>query len=313
MSELKIHAVTGAFGYSGKYIARRLLAKGKKVITLTNSILRPNPFGNEVQAYPFHFDNPGKLTEILQGVSVLYNTYWVRFNHKTFTHAETVKNTISMFNAAKEAGVERIVHISITNPSIDSHLEYFSGKAKLEQALKDTGLSYSILRPTVLFGKEDILINNIAWMLRRLPVFGVFGSGKYRLQPIYVDDLAELAVEQGESKENVVINAIGPETFTYRELVKTVAGIIGKKRPIVSVPPFFGYMAAKLIGKLVGDVTITREEIEGLMGDLLYVNSPPAGKTKLTDWAKEHADSLGKKYTSELARRRDRDSGYKSN
>jgi NADH dehydrogenase len=313
MNELKTHAVTGAFGYSGKYIAQRLLAQGKKVITLTNSIHRPNPFGEKVQAYPFHFDDPGKLTEILRGVSVLYNTYWVRFNHKTFTHAETVKNTITMFNAAKEAGVERIVHISITNPSIGSHLEYFSGKAKLEQALKDTGLSYSILRPTVLFGKEDILINNIAWMLRRLPVFGVFGSGRYRLQPIYVDDLAELAVEQGESKENVIIDAIGPETFTYRELVKTVAGIIGKKRPIISVPPFFGYIAAKLIGKLVGDVTITREEIDGLMGDLLYVDSPPAGKTKLTDWAKERADSLGKKYTSELARRKDRDSGYKSN
>jgi NADH dehydrogenase len=313
MNELKTHAVTGAFGYSGKYIARRLLDKGKNVITLTNSLHRPNPFGKKVQAYPFHFDNPDKLVEILRGVSVLYNTYWVRFNHKMFTHAETVKNTVTLFNTAKEAGVERIVHISITNPSVDSHLEYFSGKAKLEQALKDSGLSYSILRPTVLFGKEDILINNIAWALRRLPVFGVFGSGRYRVQPIYVDDLAELAVEQSENKEDVVINAIGPETFTYRGLVETIADIIGKKRPIISVPPLIGYISGKLIGKWVGDVMVTREEIDGLMADLLYVDAPPAGKTKLTDWAGEHADSLGRRYTSELARRRDRSSGYESN
>jgi NADH dehydrogenase len=313
MNELTTHAVTGAFGYSGKYIAARLLDKGHRVITLTNSIHRPNPFGEKVKAYPFHFDNPAKLVEILKGVSVLYNTYWVRFNHKLFTHADTVKNTITMFNAAKEAGVERIVHISITNPSADSHLEYFSGKAKLERALIDSGISYSILRPTVLFGKEDILINNIAWALRRLPVFGVFGSGKYRLQPIYVDDLAELAVEQGESKENGIINAIGPETFTYRELVKTIAGIIGKKRPVIPVPPLLGYLMGKLVGKLVGDVTITREEIAGLMGNLLYVDAPPAGKTRLTDWAREHADTLGRKYTSELARRRDRSSSYQSN
>ena len=313
MNELKTHAVTGAFGYSGKYIARRLLDKGKNIITLTNSLHRPNPFGEKVQAYPFHFDNPDKLVEILRGVSVLYNTYWVRFNHKMFTHAQTVKNTVTLFNAAREAGVERIVHISITNPSIDSHLEYFSGKAKLEQALKESGLPYSILRPAVLFGKEDILINNIAWALRRLPVFGVFGSGRYRVQPIYVDDLAELAVEQSENKENVVINAIGPETFTYRELVETIADIIGKKRSIISVPPFIGYITGKLIGKLVGDVMVTREEIDGLMADLLYVDAPPAGKTKLTDWAGEHADSLGRRYTSELARRRDRSSGYKSN
>jgi NADH dehydrogenase len=313
MSDLKTHAVTGAFGYSGRYITWRLLDKGNKVITLTNSLHRKNPFGEKVQAHPFCFDKPDKLIDILGGVSVLYNTYWVRFNHKKFTYADAVKNTITLFAAAKEAGVERIVHISITNPSDDSHLEYFSGKAKLEEALKDSGISYAILRPTVLFGKEDILINNIAWALRRLPVFGVFGNGQYRLQPIYVDDLAELAVDQGENKEDIVINAIGPETFTYKGLVETIGDIIGKKRPIISIPPAVGYIACILIGKLVNDVIITREEIDGLMADLLYVDSPPAGKIKLTDWVGEHADSLGRRYTSELARRKDRQSEYKSN
>ncbi len=313
MSELQTHAVTGAFGYSGRYIAWRLLDKGNKVITLTNSLHRKNPFGEKVQAHPFCLDNPDKLIDILKGVSVLYNTYWVRFNHKKFTYADAVKNTITLFDAAKEAGVERIVHISITNPSDDSHLEYFSGKAKLEEALKDSGIPYAILRPTVLFGKEDILINNIAWALRRLPVFGVFGNGQYRLQPIYVDDLAELAVDQGENKEDIVINAIGPETFTYKGLVETIGDIIGKKRPIISIPPAVGYIACILIGKLVNDVIITREEIDGLMADLLYVDSPPAGKIKLTDWVGEHADSLGRRYTSELARRKDRQSEYKSN
>jgi len=313
MSELQTHAVTGAFGYSGKYIARRLLDKGHKVITLTNSLHRANPFGDKVQAYPFSFDNPNKLIDVLMGVSVLYNTYWVRFNHKMFTHADAVKNTIALFNAAKEAGVERVIHISITNPSEDSHLEYFSGKAKLERVLKGSGLPYSILRPTVLFGKEDILINNIAWALRRLPVFGVFGNGQYRLQPIYVDDLAELAVKEGENKEDIIINAIGPETFTYKGLVGTIGEIIGKKRPIISVSPTIGYIAGILIGKLVDDVMITREEIDGLMADLLYVDSTPAGKTKLTDWVREHADSLGRRYTSELNRRKDRESEYESN
>jgi uncharacterized protein YbjT (DUF2867 family) len=218
-----------------------------------------------------------------------------------------------MFNAAKEAGVKRIVHVSITNPSEDLQLEYFSRKAELERALKETGLSYSILRPTVLFGKEDILVNNIAWALRRFPVFPVFGDGQYRLQPIYVDDLAELAVEQGEKEKDVVVNAIGPETFTYRGLVETVGEIIGKKRPILSVGPAVGYIGGMFIGKLANDVLITRDEIVGLMAGLLHVDSPPAGKTKLTDWAREHADSLGRRYTSELARRRDRETGYRSN
>ena len=313
MSKQQIHAVTGVFGYSGKYIAGKLLNQNHKVITLTNSVHRANPFGERVQAHAFNFDKPQKLIESLTGVSVLYNTYWVRFNHRMFTHADAVRNTITMFEAAKKAAVERIVHISITNPSEDSHLEYFSGKAKLEQALIDSGLSYAILRPTVLFGKEDILINNIAWVLRRFPVFAVFGDGQYRLQPIYVDDLAELAVEHGEKRENVIIDAIGPETFTYRGLVEEIGRIIGVKRKTVSVPPKLGYIAGSVIGKLVNDVLITREEIEGLMASLLFVDSPPAGKTKLTEWAKTHADSLGLKYASELARRRDRETEYSSN
>lgn len=304
MSGRQIHAVTGAFGYSGKYIAQRLLNKGHKVITLTNSLHRANPFGEKIQAHAFNFDDPDKLTQSLKGVSVLYNTYWVRFNHKMFTHSSAVKNTIILFNSAKKAGVKRIVHVSITNPSEDSPLEYFKGKAKLEKSLMESSISYSILRPAVIFGKEDILINNIAWALRKLPVFGVFGDGKYRLQPIHVDDLAEVAVEQGKDRKNNIIDAIGPETFTYRGLVEEIGRKIGKRRPIISVSPTFGYIAGSIVSKLVNDVFITRQEIEGLMADLLYVDSPPVGKTKLTDWARRHSDSLGRQYASELARRR---------
>lgn len=308
-----IHAVTGAFGYSGKYIARKLLAKGRNVVTLTNSLHRESPFGENIQAFPFHFDKPDKLADSLKGVEVLYNTYWVRFNHKTFSHADAVRNTQSMFLAAREAGVKRIVHISITNPSEDSHLEYFSGKARLEKALKETGIPYAILRPTVLFGKEDILVNNIAWVLRHFPIFGMFGDGQYRLQPIYVDDLADLAVQQGENYENTTIDAIGPETFSYKELVQRIGTIIGKKRPIISVSPSLGYFMGWMVGKIVNDVMITREEIDGLMADLLYVKSPPVGITKLTEWTKQHANTLGLTYTSELARRKDRVAQYKSN
>lgn len=316
MSDL--HVVTGAFGYSGKYITTRLLAAGNRVRTLTNSPHRDNPFGSDVEVHPFNFDNPAALAESLRGATVLYNTYWVRFNYgkgesatrPSFKHSLAVSNTLRLFDAAKRAGIQRIVHVSITNPSETSTLEYFSGKARLERALTESGISYAILRPTVIFGKQDILINNIAWTLRRLPVFGVFGSGNYRLQPIAVEDFAQLAVEQGALRENKVVDAIGPETFTYRELVRSIGSIIGASRPIISVPPNIGYLAAWLIGKFVGDVVVTRDEIEGLMQDLLYTQSPPAGQTKLTDWSRQHKDELGKRYASELARRVNRNAVY---
>ncbi len=314
MGQDELHVVTGAFGYSGKYIASRLLAAGCRVRTLTNSTGRANPFGGRIEVSPFNFDRPDELTESLQGASALYNTYWVRFNYRGrgFTHQDAVRNTLTLFEAAWRAGVKRVVHISITNPSEDSPLAYFRGKSQLERALIESGLSHAILRPAVLFGKEDILINNIAWALRRLPLFGVFGDGQYRLQPIYVDDLAELAVAQGRERANAVINAIGPETFTYRGLVEQIGAIIGARRPIVSVSPDLGYAAGWAIGKVMGDVFITRDEIAGLMADLLYVpGAKPAGRTALTQWAREHADTLGRHYASELARRRDRQHAYK--
>lgn len=305
-----IHAVTGAFGYSGKYIARRLLEQGHEVITLTNSPDRPDPFGGKMEACPLNFADRHALTASLRGVSVLYNTYWVRFNHRLFTFADAARNTKRLFEAAKAAGVERIVHVSITNPSLDSPLEYFRGKAELERALAECGVSYAILRPAILFGEEDILINNIAWALRKLPVFGVFGDGEYRLQPIHVDDFAALAVEQGANRENVTIDGIGPETFTYRELVKTIGEIIDRQRPVISVPPSIGLLAGWMLGNLVGDVVITRDEIRGLMDGLLWVDAPPTGTTNLTDWARDHADALGHRYASELSRRIDRTKGY---
>lgn len=186
----------------------------------------------------------------------------------------------------------------------------FPRQGHARTGIVESCVSYAILRPAILFGKEDILVNNIAWTLRRLPVFGIFGDGRYRLQPIYVDDLAALAVEQGARRENTVINAVGPETFSYRELVTRIGQAIGKRRLIVSVPPWFGYAMSRVMGKLVGDTIVTRDEIEGMMAEQLYVDAPPAGKTVLTEWAAAHADTLGRHYASELARRKDRTAAY---
>lgn len=247
-------AVTGAFGYSGRYIAQRLLSAGHEVITLTNSLNRPNEFGDRVRAFPFHFQEPQLLRDALRGTDALINTYWVRFDHRLFTHAQAVENTKILFTAAKDAGVKRIIHVSITNPDASSDLPYFRGKAELEAFLKAMGVSCCILRPTVLFGKEDVLINNIAWSLRHLPVFGVFGSGDYRLQPIHVDDLAKAAAEKAVGGPDETIEAIGPETFTYRGLIAKVSDVIGVNRRVVSVSPELGYWMSCLLGLVVGDL-----------------------------------------------------------
>jgi len=302
MAASEINAITGAFSYTGKYITRRLLDQGKEVRTLTGHPNNPNPFGEQVQVYPFNFDQPHKLVKSLQGVTTLYNTYWIRFSHGSTTYEQAVENTKILFRAAKEAGVQRIVHVSITNPAETSRLPYFKGKAILEQTLIDSGLSYAIIRPTVIFGTEDILINNIAWLLRHFPFFPLFGSGKYELQPIYVEDMADLVVQAGQGSDDQLIDAVGPDIYSFKALVELIADKLQRKVLIVPVNPPLAFYLAKLIEPLVGDVLITRQEVEGLMATLLISQQPPTGHTHLAAWLEQHADQVGRQYSSELRR-----------
>lgn len=298
----EMNVVTGAFGYTGKYITRKLLSIGKRVRTLTGHPNRPSPFCNQVSVAPFHFDNPAELTRTLQGVSTLYNTYWVRFPYGQVTYDTAVANTKILINAAKEAGIRRIVHISITNASEESPFPYFRGKGILEKVIIQSDLSYAIIRPTVIFGHEDILINNIAWFLRKFPVFAIPGKGDYRLQPVFVEDVAGIAVNAGQSNDNMIIDAVGPEIFRYEELIRLIAERVQSKAKIIHLGPGLALFLSKFIGYMVNDMVLTRDEVEGLMSNLLVSGNPPTGKTLLSDWLTQNAGIVGTCYASELAR-----------
>ena len=291
-------AVTGAFSYSGKYITRRLLAQGHEVITLTNHPER-DPFQGRVKTFPLDFDEAG-MTKSLAGVDTLYNTYWVRFDKGSNTQPQAVENTRKLVNAARAAGVRRIVHISIANPSAESHLPYYWGKAANEKAVIESGMSYAILRPTVLFGDEDILINNIAWLHRHFPFFGQIGDGQYKIQPVFVDDLAALAVEVGGRRDNLVWDAVGPDIFTFDEMVALIGEKIGHPRPIVHLPPRLALALSQFISVFVRDVVLTPEEVDGLMANLLVSSEPPRCKTRLADWLETNRKTAGVVYASEL-------------
>ncbi|MDR0354357.1 MAG: NAD(P)H-binding protein [Deltaproteobacteria bacterium] len=302
------HVLTGPFSYSGSYLARALLEAGAEEVRGMIGHSRDCPVGLEaVKTSPLDFSNPDALVKAMEGADVFYNTYWVRFNHKRFNHREAIDGSNLLFRAAQKAGVKRVVHISITNPSLQSPFEYFRGKAELERNLAESGLSHAILRPAVLFGGRDILINNIAWALRAFPVFGVFGWGDYGLRPIHVRDLADLMLEAGRGRDNLTLNAVGPERFSYKELAQTLARILGLKRLILPCPSILGYAVGRAVGWAHQDVFITWPEVLGLTAGLLDTPESPAeapGRTLLTAWAQKRKDDLGRSYASELARRR---------
>ncbi len=299
--------VTGAFSNTGKYATRILLERGYTVRTLTNhpptgDARRPDPFGGQVQSFPYNFERPDELRRSLEGASTLINTYWVRFPHGGATFETAVRNSRTLMQAAKNAGVRRIVHVSIANPSLDSPLGYYKGKALVEQAVRESGLEYAILRPTVVFGEGDILINNIAWFLRRFPFFAIPGAGNYSIRPIYVEDMARLLVDCAESRGDTVRDAVGPETFRFTELVRLIALNVRRPARLFHVPVGIAYVATLLTGWMVRDVILTWEEYKGLTGNLLASEAPATGETRLSEWLAENAGKVGMHYASEVAR-----------
>jgi NADH dehydrogenase len=293
--------VTGAFGYTGRFITQRLLLSAKVVRTLTDHPDRPNPFGERVQVAPLAFDDRQALVASLRGVEVLYNTYWIRFERGGVTFDRAVRNTQHLVEAAVEAGVRRIVHLSISNPE-SSSLRYFAGKRRAERLVMESSLPYGIVRPTVLFGGGDVLINNIAWLVRRLPVFAVPGSGDYRVRPVHVDDVAAIAVAAGHRKDNVVVDAVGPEIYPFEELVRLIARTVRRRPMIVHVPSRMSLAAARVLGLVVRDVLVTEDEVAGLMAELVVTAGPATGAVRFSDWLVEHGDELGREYASELVR-----------
>ena len=294
--------VTGAFSFTGRFIAGRLLAGGRRVRTLTNHPQRPGAHEIDVDVAPLQFTDRAALVESFRGAEVFYNTYWVRFRHGGIGFGDAVANTRTLMSAAAEAGVRKVVHISVSNPSIDSRLDYYAGKARTEEIVRESGMPWAVVRPTLIFGPGDILINNIAWLLRRMPVFLIPKRGLYRVQPVAGEDVAEIAVWAAAESENVVVDAAGPEIMSYADLVGSVAVAVGRRPRVVNLPPSLTLLAGDVVGLLVRDVMLTRQELEGLMDELLVSHAAPRGTRRVDDWLLKSADSLGKKYASELDR-----------
>lgn len=302
--QARVDAVTGAFSYTGRFIARRLLGDGRRVRTLTNHSHRPGAedLQAELQVEPLRFDDRSRLIASLRGVDTLYNTYWVRFPRGRIDFDLAVANIRILISAAEAAGVRKLVHISVSNPSVESRLAYYSGKARAEDLVKQSKLQWGIVRPTLVFGPGDILINNIAWMHRHMPAFGIPGLGDYRLQPVSAEDVASIALWAANESDNVTVDAAGPEIMTFQELVDQIAIAVNRRPRYIYMTPSLFILAGWFIGLVTRDVVLTRQEVEGLMDELLVSNEPPRGTQRFDDWLLRNADTVGLRYASELGR-----------
>lgn len=298
----RIAVVTGAFSYTGSAVARSLLQRGFTVRTLTNRKAPVNDPGGRIEAYPLQFDDPARLAGAMRGAQVLVNTYWVRYPYVGVGFDRAVENTEILLRAAREAGVGRIVHVSVSNPSVDSPLAYYRGKAEVEALVRGSGVSYAIVRPTLVVGSHDILVNNIAWFLRRLPVFAMPGSGRYRVQPVTLEDAGEILAEAVLAPGDMTIDAAGPEVLTFEDLVREIGRATGRRARVLHVPPRLALALLRGVGWMKGEVVLSRQELDGPMTELLVSREAPRGMRSVTGWLREHGPELGRAYASEFAR-----------
>lgn len=298
MTELDV--VTGAFSYTGRHIAEALLERGRSVRTLTRRPDPSHPLAPRVEVAPLAFDD--SLVESLRGADTLYTTYWVRFERGRATFDRAVSNIAVLLDAAARAGVRRIVHVSVANPDERSPFPYFRGKAQAEALVRASGLSHAIVRPTLVFGPEDVLVSDIAWILRRMPLFLVPGDGRYEVQPVSVGDTARICVEAGAAFGDMVVDAAGPERFAFEPFVRLIAAAVESRARIRTAPARVALAASRMLGLLVRDVVLTRDEVEALMAGLLVSDEPARGRDRFEDWLSESASTLGRSYQSELRR-----------
>jgi uncharacterized protein YbjT (DUF2867 family) len=296
-----LDAVTGAFSFTGRAIAGRLLGDGGDVVTLVRRHGAPDA-DSRIRTAIVTLDDPAALVAALRGVDTLYNTHWIRFARGNVSFELAIQRTRRLLDAARRAGVRRVVHVSVVNASETAPTAYFRAKARLEADVRSSGLSYAIVRPTLTFGSRDILVNNLCWVLRRFPVFVMPGDGRYRLQPVHVDDVARIAIEAGQASADLVTDAAGPDILTFNQFVRLLADTVRSRARLVPVPSPLSLAGSRVLGLLVRDVMLTRDEVTELTASLLVSGEPPQGTIHLSDWASAHADELGRTYHSELDR-----------
>lgn len=301
-----LQAVTGAFGYTGRHVARALLERGERVRTLTGRPWLPDPFAGQFpdrfEVTPGHFHDERALAQSLEGVDTLYNTVWIRFPSGGHTFERVIEDSGRLFRAARMAGVRRVVHVSVSQPHERSPLPYFAGKARAERLLAESRISFSIVRPTLIFGpgpEEALLLNNIAWFLRRFPVFGLPGDGRYPVQPVDMRDVVDLCLAGAVGPDGITVDAAGPDRISFRDLVVRIRDAVGGPARLLSMPPAVVASACGILSPFLRDTILTRDEIDGLIEGRLVGEAPRACRRRFETWLESVAGTIGRCYVSD--------------
>ena len=299
---MSVVLITGASGYIGGAVAERLVDCAE-VRSLTSHPAK-NRFGDRVHSFPYDFEHPERMADAFRGVDVFVNSYYVRFNYGRVRFEQAVERSRQLFALARTAGVRKVVHVSVSNASEESDLPYYRNKGRIERIVRDSGIEHTILRPALVVGPNDILVNNIAYFLRRLPVFTMFGAGRHRVQPITLDAFADLALEAVHgAHRNQTLAVAGPTDWLFVDMVRSIRRAVRSRAVIVPAPAVVALAGLGAAGLLLGDVVLTSDEVKGLTREYLFAGQPLRRGLDFSAWIAQDsiASVLGRRYANELS------------
>ena len=258
--------VTGATGFLGRRVVHELLERRHQVRCLVHTPGRERIFNHRaVEVQYGNVRDPASLSSAFYDVEAVVHLVGIirrrRRNAFEEVHREGTANVLA---AAKEAGASHFLHVSVIGAANDQTYPYLYTKWLGEQEVTNSGIPYTIFRPTVLFGEGDEFLNALAGLVRLFPMVPVIGSGKNRYHPLAVDDLARcIAITLGrEDLQGQTLDLGGPKRMSYNEVVTEVASAMGKRRLRFHLPVWLMYVAATVSQGIMPRPPITTDQLK---------------------------------------------------
>lgn len=272
-------AIAGGSGFIGRAIVRRLGDAARlRVLTRNPDAVRARLAGTGAEFVRADVTEPSSLESAMAGVNVAINAaqfegYPIENPRRGLTFERVdYGGTVAMLEAARKAGVTRFIYISGAAADEHSSQPGFRAKGRAERAIRDSGLEFTIFRPSLVYGPDDRVVNMLARALRYAPVFAVPGSGKQLVQPLLVDDLAAcvaMAATMGKGR-NGVFEIGGPEPMSFDDLMHLLMELTGYERPIIHIPEGLmrlGAILSEAAGAILPRPVFSRDAVDFLVAD----------------------------------------------
>jgi len=260
----QVVTVFGGTGFLGRRVVRHLRDKGFSVRVASRHPRASSSHDPEIRPTAADIRERQSIATAVEGAFGVVNAVSLYVERRTDTfQAVHMAAAQRLAEEARKAGVERFIQVSGIGADAASSSPYIRARGRGEQAVRAAFASASMVRPAVMFGPDDAFLNTLVQLLRRLPIYPMFGRGRTRLQPADVEDVGEMIAKlmQRTTAEAITVECGGPRVYTYEELLRTIARAANVDRTLVPVP-FAAWHALAWVAEVLPGAPITRNQVE---------------------------------------------------